>query len=620
MLMKRMAQFLKPREPLTGSEWACRHMVLPQGSAMPGKYTTENAPYQKDVLDAMTDPRVVRLTMMFAAQSGKSTMVNCGIGYYMDYEPSTQIMVLPTFDMAEKYSKTSLAPMLSDVAVLAEKVCIKTRDSSNTILMKNYPGGSIVIAGANSASSLSQMPRRIIWMDEIDRYPESAGTEGNPVKLAEARATFYWNKKYIKTSTPTIKGYSRIEDAYYEGSMDEWSVECPECGKYQPYEFERIDFDTVSMACKYCGCLIPEQRWKQSGHAWIAEHPERVDNRSFHMNAFANPVLGWAELIDEHKKAYRRMKKYHDDNDMRTFVNTRLAVTWDITDMEEGAVDDNMLQKRAEAYGAELPDGVIVLTAAVDVQDNRLEVEVRGWARNYETWGIYKTEIYGELHLSETWDRMEEYLDRTFTFGDGRELGVSIFLIDSGGHHTNQVYKWSKNMRKKGKRCVTIKGMDRDNDIPLIYKKSIVSIRETLRDGTTTDRVIDRTVLQILGVNAGKEDISNRLKITEPGEGYCHFPSDPGRGYDEKYYKGLTSERRVFKQVNGKLKVTWEKKAGARNEPFDLLNYNYAAIELLRPDYDALEQKLKQGINYTRRTEKPKEKRPRRVINEIDGM
>lgn len=609
-----LAKKLKPLEPLTVSEWANKYMVLPKGDAREGRYSTKNAPYQKEIMDAITRPEVVDVTVMSSAQVGKSLIMKCGIAYYIDYEPATQIIVLPTIELGERFSKTSLAPMISDVPRLREKVAkTKERDSNNTIRTKSYPGGDLIIAGANAPASLAQAPRRIVWMDEIDRFPASAGDEGNPVLLAEKRATSYWNKKHIKTSTPTIKGFSKIEDAYLEGSMEEWCVACPECGEYQPYDFKRIDFKTTNMICEKCGCMSSEMAWKKSKHKWIAKHPERVTNRSFHLNELASPFSDWKNIIETFEKAMRRLEKYHDPKDLKVFINTVLGETWDIAEMDTEKVDDDTLKSRAEHYDAEIPEGVLILTAAVDVQDDRFEIEIRGWARNYETWGIYKTEIHGNLYTNEPWDRLEEYLDQAFEFKDGHQLNIAGFAIDSGGHFTNSVYKWSMAMRKKKKRCYAVKGYAGKQDIPLLYKKSVGEIKEDVRGKKVT---VARTLLYILGVDAGKEDISNRLKIEKPGEGYCHFPADEGRGYDEEYYKGLTSEHKIVEQKDGKIVISWQKEGGRRNEPFDLLNYNYAVLEILKPKWDVLEQKIKTGVNYMRTSGKKRDKR--RSINGIE--
>lgn len=596
-----LAKVLRPKERMSVSEWADRHMVLPVGSNEAGHFSTDNVPYQKEIMDAITDPEVQDVTVMSSAQVGKTTILLCAIGYYIEHEPSTMLMVLPTLELGERFSKTRLATMISDIPELTERVApVKTRDSNNTILFKSYPGGHIVISGANSPASLSSMPLRIILMDEVDRFPESAGSEGNPIILAETRATTFWNKKHIKTSTPTIAGLSKIESSYNEGTMERYCVKCPCCEEWQPYEFRRLLFDELAMVCRECGEIIGERDWKESEHRWIAEHPERKTHRSFHLNQMASPYVEWKEIVDKFLKAKHKADKFHDVEDLKAFINTVLGECWEEGDLDENHVEEKTLMERAEHYHADLPDGVIVLTAAVDVQDNRLEVEVRGWARDYETWGIYKTELYGNPVENQVWADLEEYLKTTFRFKDGRELNIAAVCIDTGGHHTNKTYKWVKSMKKRGKRVDGVKGYAGKDDVYFLHKKTPVVIKDVDKQGK--EIIIDRTYIQILGVDAGKEDIMNRLKIEEPGEGYCHFPSNGGRGYDHEYFEGLLSESKIYKKVNGKYKYVWVKKSGARNEPLDLFNYNYAAVELLRPVWSDLESKLERGINYMKRT------------------
>lgn len=612
-LMCRLAGNLRPKESMTISQWADKYMVLPEGSNESGRYSSDTIPYQKDIMDAITDPEVVDVAVMSSSQVGKTTIIMCGIAYYIDYEPATQMLVMPTIKDAEKFSKTRLAQMIEDIPQLADKVADpKARNSNNTILLKSYPGGNIAISGANSPSSLASDPRRIIWMDETDRFPESAGSEGNPIKLAEKRATSYWNKKHIKTSTPTIAGRSKIESAYNKGSMEEWSVQCPECGAWQPYSFKRLDFESVSMACEECGVLIPERQWKESSHKWIAHHPERKKARSFRLNEMASPFVEWSEIIENFKDADEKVKKFHDVEDLKVFVNTVLGEPWEETSLGE-SVSEEVLETRMEVCRADIPEGVLLLTAAVDVQDNRFEVEIRGWARDYETWGIYKTEIYGDLITDEPWNQLEAYLNQPLYFEDGTELNVAGFAIDTGGHFTNRTYKWIKKMRAAGKKCYGVKGYAGKPEIPLIYKKTIVDIKE---EHGGKQVVVDRTLIYILGVDAGKEDITNRLQIEESGKGYCHFLQGDGRGYDDEYFKGLTSEHQINKKVNGMIKKVWVKKSGARNEPLDLFNYNYAVEELLRPEWDKLEEKIRKGINYMKKSKT--RKIYRRSINGIE--
>lgn len=597
-----LTENIRPRTPMTVTEWAEKNMILPAGSNEPGHYSCKNMPFQREIMDAITDPYVQDVSVMSSAQIGKTTMLLCGIGYYIDYEPATQLLVLPTLTLSEKFSKTRLATMIQDVPVLAEKIApAKAKDSDNTILFKQYAGGHIVLAGANSAASLSSMPLRIVWMDEVDRFPESAGTEGNPVKLAKKRSTTYWNRKHIMTSTPTNHGTSKIESAYNSGSMEEWCVQCPCCGTWQPFEFRRVVFKNVAMSCVDCGEEIEERYWRESPQKWIAAHPERKKHRSFHLNEMASPFVSWIQIIEEFKEAKKKMDTFHDVEDLKTFINTTLGECWDETlrNDDSSKVDHEKLEKRAEYYDADLPDGVLMLTAAVDVQDDRFEVEIRGWAREYESWGIYKTEIYGNLEKNDIWDELEYYINQSLHYANGNTLGIAATAIDTGGSHTNMVYKWVKRMKQKGKSVYGIKGYAQKPGIPLLYKRTDVDIKEETPSGKKV--VVDHTEIYILGVDSGKEDIQNRLSITEPGEGYCHFPSNAGRGYTTTYYKGLFAEKKVIKKVRGTLKEVWVKKSGVRNEPLDLFNYGYAACMIKRPAWNVLEEKIASGIDYMKK-------------------
>ena len=596
-LFRDLAKAVSPPPVLTVSQWADRYRRLsPESAAEPGQWNTDRAPYQREIMDSVNDPLVEHIVIMSSAQVGKTELILNIVGYYIDYDPAPMLIVQPTLKpMAEDFSKDRLAPMIRDTPTLAGKVHdVKSRASGNTILHKTFPGGHVTIAGANSASSLASRPVRIVLMDETDRYPASAGTEGNPIKLAEKRTTAFWNKKKIKVSTPTIKGSSQIEKEYQSGTMEEWCVPCPCCGKYQPYEWGRIHFSDVTMECKYCGEHISEFDWKQGEGKWIAAHPERRRKRSFHLNELASPWTHWDSIIAEWREAQKEYKENGDINKLKTFINTVLGETWE--PRGKGADDDSLLSRR-ERYEAEIPEGVLLLTASVDVQDDRFEIEVCGWGRGFESWGVKYEKLYGDLDKEETWDRLEAWLDREFYFASGSSLLIALTCIDTGGHKTTECYKFLKRMEKKGKRIYGIKGFGRESQgIPLIHKLS-----------TNNEYKVK---VFILGVDSGKEIVVSRLSTVDEGPGYCHFPINADRGYSETVIKGLNSEQRVTEVKDGRAIVKWKKKSGTRNEPLDLRVYNTAAVEILRPDWDILEKKVKAGINYMKKTPgKAKKKR-----------
>lgn len=596
-LFKRIATVLSPPPELTVSQWADEYRRLsPEASAEPGRWNTDRAPYQREIMDAINDARCEEVIIMSSAQVGKTELILNIIGYYIDYDPSPILVLQPTIEMAQTFSKDRLAPMLRDTPALKGKVKdARSRDSGNTILHKTFPGGHITMVGANSAAGLASRPIKVVLMDEVDRYPASAGTEGDPIKLAEKRTTTFWNRKKIKVSTPTIKGRSPIEKEFLISSMEEWNVPCPCCGKYQPYEWSRVHFSDVTMECKFCREHISERDWKSSPGKWIAAK-ENNRKRGFHLNELASPWKHWEDIIEDFKAA-ERDRKQGDIEKLKTFINTALGEPWE----ERGeAADDNALLSRRERYNADLPDGVLLVTAGVDVQDDRLEIEITGWGKGYESWGILYKKMNGSPELDSTWDKLEQFLDTELYFENGNSLLIAATCIDTGGHFTTEVYKFLKRMERKQKKIFGIKGMGGEG-IPLINKVSTNNV--------------EKVRIFLLGVDSGKEILMTRLKTVDEGPGYCHFPINADRGYDETYIKGLTSEQRVVSVKDNRATLKWVKKSGTRNEPLDLRNYSTAAAEILRPDWGVLEKKIRQGINYMKK-QPPKERQKRKgVVN-----
>ena len=597
-LFRNIAKALSPPPELTVSQWADKYRKLsPESSSEPGQWNTDRAPYQREIMDAVVDSAVETVVIMSSAQVGKTELILNTIGYYIDYDPAPILCLQPTLEMAQAFSKDRLAKMIRDTPVLRGKVKdARARDSENTILHKSFPGGHITMVGANSAAGLAMRPIRIVMMDEIDRFPPSAGSEGNPIKLAEKRTTTFWNRKKIKVSTPTIKGRSQIETEYLSSSKEEWCVPCPCCGKYQPYEWGRIRISDVTMECKYCGEHFKETEWKERPGKWIAG-AENKRKRGFHLNELASPWKHWEEIIEDFREAYREWKENGDIQKLKVWVNTSLGETWE----EKGdAADEDVLLKRRERYTADLPDGVLLVTSGVDVQDDRFEVEITGWGKGYESWGILYRKIPGDLEKEQTWEKLEKFLEMELYFENKNSLLIACTCIDTGGHFTAKAYKFLKKMERKQKLIFGIKGMGGEG-IPLVNKVSTNNI--------------EKVKIFLLGVDSGKEILMARLKTADEGPGYCHFPINADRGYDETYIKGLSSEQRVIQFKDGRPVLKWVKKSsGTRNEPLDLRNYSTAAAEILRPDWDVLEKKIKQGINYMKKQPKTAAKKKKTGI------
>ncbi|WMJ88875.1 phage terminase large subunit family protein [Anaerocolumna sp. MB42-C2] len=601
-LFRMIVKFMSPPPILKVSDWADNYRILSAGaSAEPGKWNTSRAEYQREIMDAVNDNECVEIIIMSSAQVGKTEIILNIIGYYIDYDPSPILVIQPTDSMAETFSKDRLSKMIRDTPALSDKISsAKSRDSENTILHKTFPGGHITMIGANAPSGLASRPIKILLCDEVDRYPKSAGTEGDPVDLAEKRTTTFWNKKIVKVSTPTIKNASRIEIDYNESSKEKWNVACPCCGQYQPFEWGRLRFSDVKMKCKYCEEYFSEVEWKQQPGKWIAENDNRKV-RGFHLNEMASPWKSWNDIIKDYQKAWKTYKKTRNPESLKVWINTSLGETWE----EKGeAADEDTLISRRETYTADLPEGVLIITAGIDVQDDRFELEITGWGKEYESWGIRTDKIYGDLENSEEpWRALEEYLNKEFHFENGNGLIIAASCIDTGGHHTTKTYKWLKKMLAKGKRVYGIKGMG-GQGIPFVYK---ISTNNS-----------EKVKIFLLGVDSGKETLLSRLKLKEVGPGYCHFPVESEKGYDEDYMKGLTSEQRIIRtNKKGKPEIVWVKKSGVRNEPLDMRNYATAAVEILKPNWRLLEKKVKEGINYMKVTakKKPAQERKTGIVN-----
>ncbi len=582
---------MKPPENLTVTEWADKKRRLsPESSAEPGPWRTYRTPYLQGPMDAFTDPKVRRIVLWSASQVGKSELLNNIIGYIIDEDPGSILFIHPTTIDAKDYSKLRIAPMFRDCKTLRAKVADpKSRDSGNTILQKTFPGGILTMCGSTEAHSLASKPIRYIMGDERDRWALSAGTEGDPWELARARQITFYNSKAVEVSTPTIKNASAIEASFVVGTMEYWCVACPQCGEYHNIVFNDIRYDheekivagqksyTVSnirYVCKGCGCISTEAEVKRQPAKWIAENPDAYERgvRSFRLTAFASPWASWESTIMEYLQAIGNTKK------LQVVYNTRFGELWeDRGDLED---EDSMMMRREE-YEAELPEGVLVLTCGVDTQDDRLEFEVVGHGHFGETWGIKKGIIMGRPDDNETWNQLDDVIDHVYCFKSGAGLRISMTFVDEGGHFTQDVRLQCRARISKKVFCIKGRGGD---GIPFTSppkKQKIVVNGKSL--GTCWQYQ--------LGVDAGKQLIMDNLRVQTTGSKYSHFPRRDD--YGSAYFKGLLSERLVYKPERRSPWV-WEKIPGhERNEALDCRNYAMAAFKALPADLDAIDKRLK---------------------------
>lgn len=595
-LFKKMYMNFSPPPDIGVAEWADKYRVLSKESAAEsGDWDTGKTPYMYGIYEAVCSPETEGVTIMSSAQVGKSEMVLNIFGRYAHLEPCPMMIVQPTVDEAKFFSKTRVAPMIRDTKVLRELIQQRENIGGDSVQLKSFPGGTLTFVGANSPSGLASKPIKLTLLDEVDRFPESAGDEGDPVTLAEKRTITFYDRKNIRVSTPTIEGTSKIKKLFMTSTQEEWTLPCPECGEYNSLSWERVHWrdekSKVEMSCEKCGCMNSESSWKRDRQAdgrWIQKNPGDNKHRGFHLNALASPWLSWEEIRDDF------LKRKSDKGELKVFVNTILGETW-VVDLDE-ILDFESLYESKEEYGAELHDEILVLTAGVDIQDNRLELEVVGWGKDYESYGVVYREFVGNPANKEVWNELEEYLKKEFYYADGSALKIACTCIDTGGHHTEMAYNFISPI-ENSRRIYGIKGQGGDG----------VAILNGFRK--TKNKKID---LLSLGVNSLKDLLYGRLKIFE-GPGKCHFPKDASRGYGIDYFKGLTAET---KRLKGN-RIEWVK-IRDRNEPLDLRNYATAAIEILKPNFDNLERMSREQLSRLSNTKTAKPKKAKVSSKGVD--
>lgn len=574
-LFRRILKQMKPPPDITLSQWADQYRMLSaEAASEAGHWRTSRAPYQRAIMDAITDINIRKVVVMSASQMGKTdAFILNPVGYYVHYDPAPIMIMEPTLQMSEDLSKDRLSTMIRDTQVVGEKIDDRSRTSGNTILHKVFPGGHVTLVGANSPASLASRPIRILLADELDRYPPTAGKEGDPLFLAEQRTKTFWNKKIIVVSTPTIKGASRIETEYQNSTMDVWTVPCPACGEYQELQWGKIVFDSkhffegnreVGMTCEHCGVLSSEVEWKaqMAKGRYLSQHPER-ETKGFLITGLASTFQNWDDIVQKFLEANAEAKNGNVEP-LKSWTNTEMGQTWE----DEGeTIDEGDLLQRLEEYPSDVPEGVQFITCGVDVQADRFEFEFIGWGTGKESWGLGYNVIRGDLKQKEIWDELDGWLSTRFQKADGTILNIGCTCIDSG-FHANEVYSFCK--EREFRNIFAIKGVS-GFDKPLINRPS------------TGNRV--KAKLFSVGVDVGKSLVMDRLNVRYPGPGYCHFSNKEEHHYDDYYFRMLTAEKRVMTYKKGQAIYTWELRNNSwkRNEALDIRDYATAALEIANP-------------------------------------
>lgn len=615
-LIKGFLDGLKPEPLYSVSEWADAHRFLdPKASSEPGRWRTSRTPYLKPIMDSLSaHSEYQEVVFMAAAQVGKTETGLNWLGYIIDAAPGPTLMVNPNDDTVKKNSKQRISPMIESTPRLRQKVAeSRSRDSSNTINFKEFPGGVLMMTGANSGSGLRAMPVRYLFLDEVDAYPLDVDGEGSPVQLAEQRTKTFAKRKIYKVSTPTNEGTSVIAAEFYTTDQNHWHVPCPDCGHFQQLKFENLIYERdkpedVRYACEGCGTLIEERQKTDmlAAGKMVPHAPENTSSRriGFHVNSLYAPfgMYSWADAV----RAY--LAAENNQTVMKVFVNTILG----LPHSDKGDAPDHMrLYERRESYQIGIaPNEVCFITVGADVQKDRIECEVVGWGRGKQSWSIDYRVFSGDTADPKTFEPLRAMLSEQWRREDGRLIGASMIAIDSG-YNTQHVYDFVH--RAASDRLIAIKGQDKQTTI--LQPPKVVNMS---RGG----KKVGHTKVWQVGVSVLKSELYanlnlNRLEDDSFPDNYCHFPQ-----YSQDYFKGLTAEELRLRVHRGMKKYEWWK-TFERNEPLDCRIYARAAAaqvgidRFMESDYDKIE-KMVMRADPVPGAQKQKQKRKKRRNDWLD--
>jgi phage terminase large subunit GpA-like protein len=595
-LLKYTQAILKPKPKLTGSEWADEYFYLsPESSASPGKWTT--LPYQTEPIDCMTDETTEQVTWWKSARVGYTKCINIAVAYHIHHNPASILLAQPTEGEAFGYAEDEIEPMIRDNDVVSEvigKTTKKGKSKREKTAKKTYPGGILELVGAHSPKNFRRRTVRVFIGDEIDGWEQQAGQEGDQIELGKKRTNDFWNRKIILGSSPGIEELSKIKPEFLKGDQRYYHLPCPYCGHFHKLEFSNFDMprdksgdlieNEIGFFCPSCGVKYNEDNkisMIEKGK-WVAAKPFK-GHASFHIWAAYsyNANSSWIAIAKEWFEAQGKILKH------KAFTMLILGETWE--DEQGEKIEDDVLMANREDYKT-IPNEAVILTCGVDTQDDRLEGEVKAWGDGDESWGVIPFRIEGKPSQKQVWEDLDNIINSTYKRADGVQLRVSCTCIDSGGHFTNEVYKYCK--KRAIKRVFAIMGSS-------IAGKPIIS------RPTTSNKL--KVKLFTVGTDTAKELIFSRLQLKEFGEGFMHF----NKNFDEEYFKMLTSEKLVITFKKGRPVTIW-KPIRPRNESLDYTVYNLAALSILNPNYKKIQENIQPLKKETTQQQLKKQTRPKK--------
>lgn len=612
-------------EPQSLSEWADKHFYLvAESSAIEGRW--ETFPCQKGIMNAISNDDIRVVTLFKAARIGYTKMIAAAVGYFAEHKHRNQVIWQPTDTDARDFVSDEIDPMIRDVPSVRKLLRgdADKKGKDNTKHRKAFLGSVLDIKGGKAARNFRRLTKDVAYYDELDGFDDDIEGEGSPTSLGDVRITNSSFPKSVRGSTPGTKGMSQIESSLEDADMVfRRYLPCPNCEEYQYLKWSGITFTdkdpkTTKYACEHCGTLIDYSQYPDmdaQGY-WMTvdgsylddddnfrDSDDKLIDAPFHAGfviwAAYSYFTAWSELVAEFLKA-SAAAKHGRKTKLKTFVNTRLGELWED---DNESIEGESLLDRCENYGPDIPDGALLLTAAVDTQDDRFEIEVVGWGYGSESWSIEYNVIVGDTSQDpdirgSVWQQLDDYLLTKFTHESGVPMRIAAACIDLGGHRTQNVYKFC--MARVRRHIFAVQGQPGPG--------------KPIAGNWSKSKKYNAKFIPV-GVDSAKELVYSRLKVTNHGPGYCHFPSH----YNQTYFDMLTAEKRVAKMVRGKKTMIWvPKTSGIRNEAFDCRVYNTAALELSKVNMDQMQKRLQQAKAQMRSTSKdatpPKRRRRKRGL------
>lgn len=556
---------------------------------MPGRWKTDQVEVARGPMLAITDPEVRRVTVMGPTQLMKSSLLENTFGYFAHQDPSPILLAQPTVELAEAFGRERIDNMIRDCSCLSEIVREKkSRDGANTLSFKAFPGGHLALVGVNSPSKLASRPIKVALMDEVDKYPESAGDEGDVPSLIGERVATFFDHKLIQVCSPTIEGDSRIDNEYHKGDRRIYKVPCPHCRHAEEMQWKNVDWPEGDPESAQYQCGECKKPWTESQRIaaiskgfWFAQAPFK-GHASFRCSKLVSPWETIAQLARKWVDAQGKPEQ------LKVFINTQLAQTWS---QKGEAPDHQRLYERRELYKLNtLEPGIVFLVCGVDVQKDRIEYEVVGYGRDKQSWSVDYRVLMGDTSSEKNavWNELDKVLNETWKTQDKRELQIRMLAVDSSAY-TQTVYNWVRS--KSADRVRAIKGFDNIQTIFGTPRQADVN-----RDGAKVRRGVK---LWPVGVSVLKSELYGWLKADKPEDGkpyppgYCHFPE-----YDMEHFKRLCSEQLMKRTVNGRAHYRWEILKDRRNEQLDCRVYARAAASMFgldrfsENDFEILEGKF----------------------------